>query len=147
MSLTAANAIIQLGVTSVFPAPQQLQGFGADDVFSTAALASVETSMGVDGILSGGFVEVEVKQTYTLQADSTSMFIFDDWWNAMVTQQEAFTASGVIVLKAVGIKWNMTKGFLTEYKPMPDAGKLLKVRQFGITWNKARKAPVGVTLA
>lgn len=139
-SITAANAIFTLSITGLFPTPQQLQGFAADAVFETEPLQSAEVLMGVDGNLSGGFVNVEVKQGITLQADSPSIAIFDTWWSQQQAAKDVFTASGIITLKSVGTKWAMTKGFLTTYQPIPNAAKLLQPRKFGITWQSVSPA-------
>lgn len=141
-SLTAANAVIMLSVPLVFPVPQQLQGFAVDDVFSTDPLASAETMMGVDGKLSAGFVFVSVKQNYALQADSESVDLFDDWFMAQQAAHEVFPADAVILLTAVGKKWQMTRGFLTGYPPLPDAKKLLQPRRFAIEWQEMSPAVV-----
>ena len=53
-TITGASAVIMLSVPGLFSTPQQLQGFATDDIFDTAAIASAETLMGVDGNLSGG---------------------------------------------------------------------------------------------
>lgn len=140
-NLTAANAIFQLSIPAVFPSPQQLQGFSADDIFDTDSQEAVQTQMGVDGLLSAGFVFVETKQTITLQADSESNLVFDQWRDAEKAALNAFPASATIILPALGRKWTMTRGFLTTYKPIPGAGKILKPRAFGITWNKNGGAP------
>lgn len=134
-SLTAATAVYILSITDLFPVGQQLQGFAADDVFSTEQVPSAEVLMGVDSRLSGGFIYAPVVQTIMLQADSDSNFIFDQWWAVQQQQQEAFIANAIVMLKAVGSKWNLTRGFLTQYKPIPDAKKILQARQFQITWN------------
>lgn len=141
MSLTAANAVITIGIDTVFPIPQTLKGFAADDVFDTDEIKSVETQMGVDGVLSGGFVFVEVAQKYKLQADSASCAIFDAWYAAQVAAQDVFNANGGLSLKTLKTKWAMTKGFLTGYKPAPDAKKLLQPRVFTITWQSILPAP------
>lgn len=134
-SLTAATAVYMLSISDLFPTPVQLQGFAADDVTDTEAIPSAEVLMGVDSKLSGGFIYAPIPQTITLQADSDSNFVFDQWWAAQQQQQEAFIANAVIMLKAVGSKWNLTRGFLTSYKPMPTVKKILQPRQFQITWN------------
>jgi hypothetical protein len=90
--------------------------------------------MGVDGKLSGGFVHVEIPQSITLQADSNSFFLFDQWWLQQQLNKTTYTATGTIILRSVGVKWNLIKGFLTSYAPMPDAKKLLQPRKFQITW-------------
>lgn len=133
-TITSANATIMLAIASVFPTPQQLQGFAADDIFNTDALSSAETLMGVDGRLSAGFVFVPIVQGYTLQADSDSNDLFDQWYQAQQTARELFPASGIVLLTSIGKKWQMNRGFLTTFPPIPDGGKYLKPRKYGITW-------------
>lgn len=142
-TITGANAIIVLSIPGVLNAPVQLQGFAADDVFNTEPIQSVETLMGVDGVMSQGFVFVSIKQMYSLQADSNSNSIFDQWWLAMQQAQDAFPASVVISLTTIGTKWNGTNGALTTYHPLPDTKKLLQPRRHGITWGRMFPAPTG----
>jgi hypothetical protein len=140
-NLTAANAIFQLSIPAVFQSPQQLQGFSADDIFDTDSQEAIQAIMGVDGFLSAGFTYVETKQSITLQADSASGAIFDAWRDAEKAALNAFPASATIILPAISRKWTMVRGFLTGYKPIPGAGKVLKPRTFGITWNSNGGAP------
>lgn len=134
LTLTAANAVILLGVNGVFSTPQQLKGFAADDVTDIPPIESAETAMGVDGVLSAGFVFVPVKQGVTLQADSASNDLFDLWWETMQQQQDVFFASGSIVFPATKKSYTLTNGVLTEYKPAPDAKRTLQPRKYEITW-------------
>lgn len=132
--ITSANAVVMLSITTLFPAPVQLSGFAMDDIFDVGELESVETYMGVDGKLSAGFVYKEVDQNIALQADSSSMPLFDTWWATMQASRQVFFANGIVTLSALGQKWAMTNGVLKRYKPMPDAKKLLQPRKFGVTW-------------
>jgi hypothetical protein len=134
MSITAANAVLMISIPGLFPVPQQIQGFAADDVYDVEAIESAEVSMGVDGRMTAGFVYVPVKQSFTLQADSASAFIFDTWWATQQQAKDVFYASGSTVLPSLGSKWIQTKGALTSFKPVPDAKKLLQPRKFTITW-------------
>lgn len=133
-TITGSSAIIMIAVPGLFPIPQQLQGFAADDVSDTDPLESAEVLMGVDRRLSGGFVAVAVKQNYALQADSASIFLFDTWWASEQKAGEVLPANGLFQLPAVGKKWILTRGFLTGYKPLPDTKKLLQPQKFSITW-------------
>src|SRR5258708_6275480 len=133
-TLTTANAVILLSIGSVFPTPQQIQGFAADDVSDTEALASAEAVMGVDGILSGGFVFVAVKWGISIQADSASNFVFDTWYNQQQQLKDVFFASGTILVPGLGTKWYLTNGLLTSYKPMPDLKRISQPRKHEITW-------------
>jgi len=141
MSITSSNAIIQLVIPEVFPAPMQLQQFSADDVFGTDALVPAEIVMGVDGHQSAGFVYVSTKQNFTLMADSPSNDVFDLWWGASQAAGEVITANAVIVLKSIGRKYQMTKGVLSSYAPAPDAKRTLQQRRFEITWERFSPSP------
>jgi hypothetical protein len=134
--LTGANAVIMLSIAGLFNFPQQLQGFAADDVFDTEALESAETRMGVDGILSAGFVFVPVRQGYALQADSPSIFIFDTWWATQQTTESIFRATGTIIMPALGKQWSLTRGVLHSYIPIPTVKKLAQPQKFGIVWER-----------
>ena len=142
MSITGANSSYTLSISAIFDQPQQLQGYAVDDAFTTQALKSAETLMGVDGFLSGGFVYVPVEQEIMLQANSPSVAIFDQWTQLQVNAVEIFVASGVIQLPSVGIAFTMTKGFLTSYSIIPDVKRLLQPRRFGITWERCVPQPL-----
>lgn len=141
-SISASNAVITLSIPPLFVVPQQLQGFGADDVFDIPAIESVETMMGVDGVLSAGFVFVKIPWSFTLQADSASNSVFDIWWTQMQAAQDVYAASGQVSLSSIGTKFNLTNGYLTSYKPAPDAKKLLQARKFTITFERIAPAPL-----
>src|SRR5437763_922035 len=113
-SITAANSIITLAVDGVFPAPVQISGFAADDIFDVESQKKVEVLMGVDGNLSGGFVHVPLVWMITLQADSESNLLFDAWDDAQTAAGDTFIASGDIVLPSIGFTMALKRGFLTD---------------------------------
>lgn len=140
-SLTGATTSYALSVTGVFNTPQVLQGFAADDVFDTPPIQSVETLMGVDGLMSAGFVYVEIKQMISIQSDSPSALLFDNWWAAMQAVQDVYFANANVVLLALNQKWSMNRGVLSQYTPIPAVKKLIQPRKFEITWNSMSPAP------
>lgn len=140
-SLTAANAIITLTIPGVFNQPQQLQQFAVDDVADVDTLVVAETLMGVDGFLSGGYVYNKVKYNYTLQADSPSNFVFDQWKQANDSQEDTFVANGLLILKSLGTKWTWVRGFLVDYSPAPNIKKITQPRKFAIEWQRVNPAP------
>lgn len=141
MSLTSANSVISLSQATLFASPVTLQGYAADDITGMDAARIVEHQMGVDGVLSFGFVWVERTQEISLKADSPSIAFFD----AINTQQEAvqdvYPLNGTILLPAVGKMFNLINGALETYKPMPDVKKLLQPQRFRIVWNKVTAIP------
>ena len=141
-TITAANAVFTISITSLFPTPQRLQGFAADDVFSHALVAPIETLMGVDGFLSGGWTPQPKVQTIALQADSPSNDIFDAWYAAQEQAREVYVADAHITLQSVLRAFHCVKGFLTNYPPMADARRILQPRRFSITWEQINSVPL-----
>ena len=140
-NISAAGVVLTLSIPIVFPTGQQIQGFANDEVFDIPQIKSAETMMGVDGILSVGFVFVPVIQTISLQADSASNLIFDQWWAQQQANKTSYLASGLILIPSVGAKYTLNGGVLTGYKPAPNAKKLLQPRTYEITWQGIAPAP------
>jgi hypothetical protein len=141
MSLTAANATIFFMLPALFPAPFQIQKFAADEVMDAAEVEGAETSMGVDGTLSGGYINVPFEQGYTLQADSPSIVFFDQWFYQQKAIFDTLNPNATITMPSLGKKWAMTKGFLIGYKPMPDLKKIAQPQKFRVRWESALPAP------
>lgn len=140
-TLTAANAILMLGVDGLYNSPRRLQGFSADDVTDMDALTVGEGSMGVDGRLSAGFVFNSVNQNITLQADSESLDFFENWQQAEVQRREKYVAFGTILIRSTGKRYSMTRGFLMSASVMPAIRKTLQPRRFSLTWERVSAGP------
>jgi hypothetical protein len=140
-AVTTADVSLVISVPALFGTPQQIQGFASDDAFDIPAVRSVETLMGVDGVLSGGFVFAAIEQTISLQADSLSNQFFDIWWTQMQATKGTYPATAVIKLPSISTKYILNTGFLTAYKPAPPAKRILHPRTFGITWQSFAPAP------
>lgn len=139
--ISAANAILVITVPSLFPVPVQIQGFGPDDVFSFDDIELVETSMGVDGLLSGGFVWKEQPMGFTLQADSDSNDFMDIWMANQKAALRSYPANGVLTLPSISKKLIMTKGFLGTYK-LPDGKRTLTPRRYRLKWEEVSPFPI-----
>jgi hypothetical protein len=130
-----------LGVTNLYPAPQQLQGFSADEIFGADPQEIAEAVMGLDGILSAGYVFVPIRQHITLQADSASNDVFDNWVAAQQAQKDVYFGNAIITLPSLQKKWTMTNGVLATFPPIPDAARTLRPRRYSIVWQVASPAP------
>ena len=140
--ITAANAVITLSQATLFPVPQQLQGFAADDVTDMDNAKVLEHVMGVDGVLSFGFVFVERMQNITLQADSASNSFFDIINASQEAAQTAYPLTGVIILPAIGLMFSCVNGGLDTYNPMPAVRRIIQPRKYRIVWNSVVAIPV-----
>jgi hypothetical protein len=140
-TLTTANSALALQSAGLYPIPQSIQGYATDDAFAVDDVEPVETMMGVDGKLSGGYVPYPTKLHITLQADSASNAIFDNWLSAQVAAKELYIANATILLQGTGEKFVFTRGFLTAAAPMSSSKKILQPRKFVITFEQCTKAP------
>lgn len=141
-TLTVANSIIVMLVPDLFPAPQRLSGYAADDIMTTEPVDSVEVVMGLDGFMSAGWMPTPKIQTFVFQADSESTFIFDAIQQSQEVVKDAYEIDMFITLPAISRIYTCTKGFLTNYSPVPDARKIFQPRRFRITWQSIIGAPV-----
>lgn len=134
--ITAADAVLLISVAGLYTTPQQIQGFASDDAFDFGDVDLVETMMGVDGVLSAGWVPVTFTQNIALQADSDSNEIFEQWHLNQAQLQTPLIASGTVIIPSTGRKLDMVKGFLKGYSPAPPAKKVLQPRKYSILWNR-----------
>lgn len=141
MSITSANAVLALSQATLFPTPVQLQQFAADDIYDMAAVQVVEELMGVDGVLSFGFVFVARVQNITLQADSLSNSFFDTIAQQQIAAKDVYPLNGIIRLPGIGTQFTMSNGALRNYSPAPDAKRVLQPRRYTIVWNSVAPGP------
>jgi len=139
--LTSANSVLTITIPGVYDSPQQLQGYSADDIFSVGAITTAETTMGLDGNLSGGWVPAPIPFTFTLQGDSVSNDIMDNWAQQAKANRTPYVCTLTAVLPAVGLSYRAIRGFLTSYSPVADAKKILQPRQYTITFQDFNPSP------
>lgn len=142
MDITSANSQFILTVPGVFPTPQVIQGYAADDAFTQEAFDLMETRMGVDAILSGGYTPTPKRLSVMLQPDSPSFDVFSVWRQEIESQQAALVASATIVLPSIGKVFTFTKGFLKNLQAMPSAKKVLDPVPFIIEWESISQLPI-----
>lgn len=133
-SITSANAVASLSVAGLFPVPQQLQGFSVERAWESDSVDIAEVQMSVDGRQTSGYTPVSVPQTWSFQADSPSIAIFDAIIAATKAARENFQLSATIDIPSTGQSFIHTNGVLRNVKMLPDAGKVLQARSFTIVW-------------
>lgn len=119
----------------------QLQGFTADNIFGVDAVTIAETSMGIDGILSGGFVHSITKQKIHLRPNSESVGVFETWYSMSEQAQDVYKASAMVTLPATGKSYSLKGGILRTVKLIPDPAKTLKDHEFEVDWESVRMGP------
>lgn len=141
-TITSANSIFTLLVPLVFPVPQNIQGYATDDAFESEAVDVAQAVMGVDGILSGGFVPFPTKLNVVLQADSASIATFETWLQAMQAAREVLFGDANIALPSVERNYVLTKGILTRVTQFPAAKKILQPVHYQITFENLSAVPL-----
>lgn len=141
MSITSANATLSISQAILFPTAVQIQGFATDDLADVEAVRVVEHQMGVDGVLSFGFVWNEKNMDINLKADSPSVAVFDTINTQQEAAQDVYPLNGTIILPGVGKLYNLVNGAMETYKPMPAVKKLLQPQRFRLVWNRVIAIP------
>jgi len=133
-TVTAANVVLTITVSGLYDSPQQISGYSTDKVWSTDALKLAETMMGVDGILSAGYVPNPVNMTISLQANSFGIDVFDNIIQSTQQQREIYWINGSISVPATGKVYSAVNGVVETAKVIPDASKVLQAQEYTITW-------------
>ena len=133
-TITSANCVFTIVVPSLFPAPVNVQGFSSDKMFAFDSQDIAEIQAGVDGRMTAGYIYTPPKQTISLQADSPSRFIFTTLAQSMKTLRDVFYIAGSLSIPSTGELFTLNRGVLTNFKPVPDANKVLAPMDFTITW-------------
>jgi hypothetical protein len=133
-TITAANSQLFLSVAGLYTTPLPIMGYATDNAFQNEAIVAAEASIGVDGLLSAGYIFNPVKQKITLSPDSPSKYIFDGWYSLMYNTREIVFANATLILLATQETYTFTKGVLTTYHGAPTAKKVLQPVEYEITW-------------
>lgn len=141
-SITSANAVFTLIIPGIYPEPQTLQGWSTDDAFDSEPAETGVTRLGVDGLLSAGWVPSTTVVTVHFQADSVSIPVFQTWDTTETTLKEKFPASGIISLPSRSQQWALVNGFLRNVKRMPDARRVLEPVTYTMEWQTITPAPI-----
>ena len=140
-TITAANSVFTLGATGLFNVPVKIQGYSADDAFSTEETTFMEKYMGVDGKMSVGWTPYIVPLDFTLSPDSPSLAVMTAIISAEKAAREKIQLNASIYLPAIGMMYIVTTGYLEKGRVMPQAGKVLKPIKFVLAFQDISSAP------
>lgn len=141
-TLTSANSVLTLTAAPLYTVPVHLQGFATDDAFTAGEVEMVETKMGVDGYLSGGFTPYPVPFEFTLQATSASQAIMDVIADYQDQQQEVLVFGASVMIPSLGMTYVLTNGFFVKAPPLPTAKKVMQERKFSFIFNRVLRVPI-----
>ena len=141
-TITAANSVFMLSAAGLYNVPVIMQGYAADDAFTTEDVEFMEKYMGVDGKLSVGFTPYIVPLDFNLQADSASNSIMDAIIAAEKSLREKLMLNATLILPSIGFIYSFSTGYIDKGPIMPSAGKVLKPRKYSLAFQSLSVAPV-----
>lgn len=133
-TITSANSVVSITVPGLYSAPVLLFGYAADRAWEAPNIAVTETVIGVDGRKTAGIIFNPVKQTFSFQADSPSVQLFESIYAAQLAARDIYYINGTIILPATGEAYICNQGTLEDYNPIAGAGRVLQTRTFAISW-------------
>jgi hypothetical protein len=142
-TITAADSTFAISCADLVIAATLIEGYAADAAFSIDAVDTAETTLGVDGKLSAGWIPRSYSQTVTLQADSPSRPLFDLIVGAQDANRTIYRLGGVITLPGNKYTFTFSRGVLKNYSVMPNAQKTLQPMPFIIEWETVYAIPIG----
>jgi hypothetical protein len=140
-TITAANSVFQLTINGLYNSPGvTLQGYGVDAAFMTELADNAEVQLGVDGLMSAGWIPRLYEMTITLQANSPSILVFELWGQTQDAAREVSNANAFIQIPGIGRNYTFSNGVLKSFSPIPEVAKVLRPRVFKLTWNSVTPA-------
>lgn len=141
-TITSADSTFVISSADFALAATILEGYAADAAFAMDNADSAETSLGVDGKLSAGWIPRSYTQTITLQPDSPSRQVLDGIVAAQDAQRDIFRLNAVITLPGNQYSHSLTRGVLKNYSAMANAQKILQPMTFVIEWERVTTIPL-----
>lgn len=138
-TITSASVVLALSAPGVFSAAQIMQQFSMDDIFDHDMVEMAEVQMGADGIGVAGWVPRLNKQTISFLATSPSVTFFETIQQIQDggpggNGPDVVYLSGSLRYPSLQRRYTLNQGVISRGAAAPSAGKVLKIRQFEITW-------------
>ena len=129
LTITSANAILQLRCRGVYDSFVTLSGFQADNAWAFGEGQIGETRMGVDGKQSGGYTPHELDWTIYLEANSPSVSIMENIKKDFNANMETRPIDIQVTINAIKKSYRCT-GFLVSSTGGASGQKLLAGSQY-----------------
>jgi hypothetical protein len=141
-TLTTANSVITFTVAGLYDTPQTLTGYATDDVFDFDNVTNAELMMGIDGVLSAGWVANPMNVTLTLQANSDSLALLEEVVARENTDRAKYAVSMTVTLPGVGKRRELSNGYINGFKA-PKGGKVLQPGVVSFSFGKWKPSNIG----
>lgn len=127
VSITSANAKINLVIPGVYSSGVELENFETNDIIDPEPQTLAEGRVGADGFLAAGYVFNLNKFRIMFQANSKSIPIFYQWKAAQdggANGPDVIGASMKIIVPSLGIDVDLSEVFCESLPMLPPLKKV-----------------------
>ena len=110
-NITSSNAVFLITVPDL-AIVHQVQGFAADAAFDIGEQDIAQNLLGVDGKKSSGWIPQLYTQAIHLQADSSSIDIFDTIYQFQNSNKTVYSITGTVTYNSTGKSYALRNGTL-----------------------------------
>ncbi len=139
-SITSTNAILAITASTIFPAPQIIEGWSSDSSFMHDEAELSEISMGVDGRMTAGYTPTPRNQTLKLQADSESRTVFELIKQTTELTHDIVWLGATLTLPSTGEVYTFTRGTIQTVPTAQSAQKTLQPVSYKIVWESVKRS-------
>ena len=119
-----------------------VQGYSSDDAFATEAVDTAETRIGVDGLMSAGYLPRLNKMSITLSPDSITLPVFNALVGVQDQIKELILLDGILTLQSINTTFALVNGVMSRITPIPPGKKVLDPVSYELTWWQITPAPM-----
>lgn len=128
-SITSANATLTFSVAGLFTSPQNIYQFAVEDAYDSEVVENGEVVKGVDNYIAAGWLPTMPKFNITLQANSPSNAIFDQWFQTEQQQLTKLIGQGVATIPGTRTQFFILNAYLFSFMHIPPVKKTLQPRK------------------
>jgi len=119
ISITSANASIQLTIPGVFSQGVLLQNFATDDIIDPEPQELIEARVGADGFVVAGYVFNLNNFRMSFQANSESIQVFYAWKAAQDSVRDVIDGTMKIIAPSLGLDVDLVDVFCKSLAFLP----------------------------
>ncbi len=133
-SITSANSKFTLVVPGAYSSGVLIQGYSIDDMFEAEPTELTEARIGADGLFAGGYVFNLTNMPVMLQANSSSVLVFQTWKKIQDAVRDIAVAEASIIMPALGLQATMSDGLIKSMPAFPPQKKMAENFRVELTW-------------
>lgn len=136
IDITDANAKLTMTVETIYMTGFKIEHFSSDTAWAAEDAVLAEARMGVDGHLAAGYTPTPRLVNIQLEANSPTYEKFKNIAETMQLSQAVLECNLTVSIPSIGKEYRLTKGVLTQGKPLPNGERILGPTNWQFTFEK-----------